>query len=37
MSGTGDERVRSLYTQAVAIAGTVMSFVLAVVVLARRG
>ena len=28
MSGTGDERVRSLYTQAVAIAGTVMSFVL---------
>jgi hypothetical protein len=23
MSGTGDERVRSLYTQAVAIAGTV--------------
>ena len=28
MSGTGDERIRSLYTQAVAIAGTVMSFVL---------
>ena len=28
MSGTGDERVRSLYMQAVAIAGTVMSFVL---------
>jgi hypothetical protein len=28
MSGTGDERVRSLYTQAVAIAGTVMSFAL---------
>jgi len=28
MSGTGDERVRSLYTQAVAIAGTVMSFLL---------
>jgi len=28
MSGTGDERVRSLYTQAVAVAGTVMSFVL---------
>jgi 4-amino-4-deoxy-L-arabinose transferase-like glycosyltransferase len=28
MSGTGDERVRSLYTRAVAIAGTVMSFVL---------
>ena len=28
MSGTGDERVRSLYTNAVAIAGTVMSFVL---------
>lgn len=28
MSGTGDERVRSLYTKAVAIAGTVMSFVL---------
>ena len=28
MSGTGDERVRSLYTHAVAIAGTVMSFVL---------
>ena len=27
-SGTGDERVRSLYTQAVAIAGTVMSFLL---------
>jgi 4-amino-4-deoxy-L-arabinose transferase-like glycosyltransferase len=28
MSGTGDERVRSLYTQAVAVAGTVMAFVL---------
>ena len=28
MSGTGDERVRSLYMQAVAVAGTVMSFVL---------
>jgi hypothetical protein len=28
MSGTGDERVRSLYTQAVAIAGTVMSFLI---------
>jgi hypothetical protein len=28
MSGTGDERVRSLYMQAVAIAGTVMSFLL---------
>jgi hypothetical protein len=28
MSGTGDERVRSLYTHAVAIAGTVMAFVL---------
>ena len=28
MSGTGDERVRSLYTQAVAVAGAVMSFVL---------
>jgi hypothetical protein len=28
MSGTGDERVRSLYTQAIAIAGTVMSFLL---------
>jgi hypothetical protein len=28
MSGTGDERVRSLYTRAVAIAGMVMSFVL---------
>jgi 4-amino-4-deoxy-L-arabinose transferase-like glycosyltransferase len=28
MSGTGDERVRSLYRQAVAIAGTVMSFLL---------
>ena len=28
MSGTGDERVRSLYTRAVAIAGTVMAFVL---------
>jgi len=28
MSGTGDERVRSLYMQAVAIAGSVMSFVL---------
>lgn len=28
MSGTGDERVRSLYAQAVAIAGTVMSFLL---------
>lgn len=28
MSGTGDERVRSLYRQAVAIAGAVMSFVL---------
>ena len=28
MSGTGDERVRSLYTRAVAIAGTVMAFLL---------
>jgi hypothetical protein len=28
MSGTGDERVRSQYTHAVAIAGTVMAFVL---------
>jgi hypothetical protein len=28
MSGTGDERVRSLYTRAVAIAGTIMAFVL---------
>jgi 4-amino-4-deoxy-L-arabinose transferase-like glycosyltransferase len=28
MSGTGDERVRSLYMHAVAIAGTVMSFLL---------
>jgi hypothetical protein len=28
VSGTGDERVRSLYTQAVAIAGAVMSFLL---------
>ena len=28
MSGTGDERVRSLYMHAVAIAGTVMAFVL---------
>jgi len=28
MSGTGDERIRSLYTQAVAFAGTVMSFLL---------
>jgi hypothetical protein len=28
MSGTGDERVRSLYTRAVAFAGTVMAFVL---------
>ena len=28
MSGTGDERVRSLYTQAVAYAGTVMAFLL---------
>jgi hypothetical protein len=28
MSGTGDERIRSLYTHAVAIAGTVMAFVL---------
>lgn len=28
MSGTGDERVTSLYQQAVAIAGAVMSFVL---------
>jgi hypothetical protein len=28
MSGTGDERVRSLYMQAVAVAGAVMSFVL---------
>jgi hypothetical protein len=28
MSGTGDERVRSLYTQAVAFAGAVMSFLL---------
>ena len=28
MSGTGDERVRSLYTRAVAFAGTVMAFLL---------
>jgi len=28
MSGTGDERVRSLYMRAVAFAGTVMAFVL---------
>jgi hypothetical protein len=28
MRGTGDERVRSLYLRAIAIAGTVMSFVL---------
>ena len=28
MSGTGDERIRSLYTRAVAFAGAVMSFVL---------
>ena len=28
MSGVSDERARSLYTQAVAVAGTVMSFVL---------
>lgn len=28
MSGTGDERVRSLYMHAVAIAGTVMAFLL---------
>ncbi len=28
MSGTGDERVRSLYTRAVAFAGAVMSFLL---------
>jgi hypothetical protein len=28
MSGTGDERVRSLYERAVAIAGAVMGFVL---------
>lgn len=28
MSGTGDERVRSLYTRAVGLAGTVMSFLL---------
>jgi hypothetical protein len=28
MSGTGDERVRSLYARAVAVAGTVMSFLL---------
>jgi hypothetical protein len=28
MSGTGDERVRSLYTRAVAIAGSVMAFLL---------
>jgi hypothetical protein len=28
MSGTGDERVRTLYMRAVAIAGSVMSFVL---------
>jgi hypothetical protein len=28
MSGTGDERVRSLYTRAIAIAGAVMSFLL---------
>jgi hypothetical protein len=28
MSGTGDERVRSLYHRAIAIAGTVMAFVL---------
>jgi hypothetical protein len=28
MSGVGDERTRSLYTQAIAVAGTVMAFVL---------
>jgi 4-amino-4-deoxy-L-arabinose transferase-like glycosyltransferase len=28
MSGVGDERTRSLYTQAVAVAGAVMSFLL---------
>jgi hypothetical protein len=28
MSGSGDERVRSLYTRAVALAGTVVSFLL---------
>jgi hypothetical protein len=28
MSGSGDERVRSLYTRAVAFAGTVMAFLL---------
>ena len=28
MSGTGDERVRSLYTQAVSFAGAVMAFLL---------
>ena len=28
MSGTGDERVRTLYTKAVALAGTVMAFLL---------
>jgi hypothetical protein len=28
MSGTGDERVRSLYMHAVAIAGTIMAFLL---------
>jgi hypothetical protein len=28
MSGTGDERVRSLYTRAVAVAGTLMAFLL---------
>jgi O-antigen ligase len=28
MSGTGDERIRHLYTHAVAIAGTVMAFLL---------
>ena len=28
MSGTGDERVRHLYMHAVAIAGTVMAFLL---------
>lgn len=28
MSGTGDERIRSLYLRAVAIAGSVMAFVL---------
>jgi hypothetical protein len=28
MSGTGDERIRHLYMQAVAIAGTVMAFLL---------